>query len=955
MRRITAAALLLLSFSVGNRLFAATVDTQQQVDLANLPDNLKDSTLFRFMRERNIEGLPSPLVNLSWELKYVGFSPVGINVARGRSLQNINSTEQKPRKLLISYSNTKVPLRSPIGFEDYSNLEGSDYEGRLYFGLSLANDQLEILSWNPKYRVYDMLIAPDYLKVGPAGIATRLIEQANFDRQNCLVCHQHGGPISSPPPWNEMVTHDPYRTFSGYDQRIKDFLTPPTLYNDDGILLTKELTPESNNAAYAVGIQALGGSRLMQAALVVRDLCGFDLECRRYILIAAMTNPNQSKFIRQSVALSDPTDIFSTSITVPFDRLKESSIPSYFFQKKRIQRLEKLWPASDFSFINEGFPDLSNVASGSADFIDADPRTSRTSLDRGVPVSLAPQYIFDIAFEGLGFLLSDSRELKKYNADLRSRLFMGSKFVSSETEAEVMNLISDQQWPPDPKELMSFIKKHLIKGETQVSSQSLPIASEPTMSSSETSFFTRYCARCHQGSDSIKDLPLFNMTDLRKWNVENDYAVDSLISSRQMPPPGRNDLAYPTDSEITSTLSLISETAEEALSDNGALDFSIGHLGVRIAGRPSDRLSHILPNAGVALEPPYYMNPCTLETSSQPGEARYLASNGSDGQTYLALENFPQYQPGNIIQIFVLESEDSSSCMVAGLMRNGRMIYLSYDRELRRQVAKTFSSNDPSINIFHVSEPYHIEFNPRAGNSDDRYVLARDGEIYQLTVQGGVNPILDLQKIPVQNRSDFIWQRIGHGARLGEIYLESVEGEWLRANKSEQKIVLQSNPGYSPVINASGRVEDYEKPAFAPNLLDRSSVLAIPKSYYPKIKLTEGQSSRRTQLRINRGIQKSYGSGSIEILPGMSIALQQNGAVEGTSTIVAKNLDDGRYRMVLNLKSHSENGQQADIQLVSESFERETLSVIKWTGYISGDLSSRDSINISQLRIELMQ
>lgn len=133
--------------------------------------------------------VPYPFSKLVSFLSQYG-EPVGILIPLGRSLQ---------RK--AGYPEPFKDPRRLVAFDALPNMHGDfvefDLHGRLFLGYVKKANAIEVISLLPDKNEFDFQIVSNYDK----GKSAR-IENPEAEKQ-CKSCHQHGGPIFTPDPWDE--------------------------------------------------------------------------------------------------------------------------------------------------------------------------------------------------------------------------------------------------------------------------------------------------------------------------------------------------------------------------------------------------------------------------------------------------------------------------------------------------------------------------------------------------------------------------------------------------------------------------------------------------------------------------------------------------------------------------------------------------------------------------------
>lgn len=158
--------------------------------LAEVKSEKQRATLFDNLIAQAPDGkVPYPFSKLVSHLSQYG-KPVGILLPLGRSLQ---------RK--AGYPDPFKDPRRLVAFDPLPNLSGGlvefDLEGRLFLGYVKQAKAIEVISLLPDRSEFDFQIISNY-----QADKTARIEYPDAEKQ-CKSCHQHGGPIFTPRPWEE--------------------------------------------------------------------------------------------------------------------------------------------------------------------------------------------------------------------------------------------------------------------------------------------------------------------------------------------------------------------------------------------------------------------------------------------------------------------------------------------------------------------------------------------------------------------------------------------------------------------------------------------------------------------------------------------------------------------------------------------------------------------------------
>ena len=149
--------------------------------------------------------MPSPFSALLSYLSQYG-TPVGLLIPLGRSLQRHTTSFTNPRQL-VAFSAFDPLALMPAQVERVfvsiikkmrlpdTGVAEFDLRGRLFLAYAPSTNQLEIMSLLPGRDSFDFQIIEHY------GTEKATIKSPSVS--SCNGCHQHGGPIFSPDPWDE--------------------------------------------------------------------------------------------------------------------------------------------------------------------------------------------------------------------------------------------------------------------------------------------------------------------------------------------------------------------------------------------------------------------------------------------------------------------------------------------------------------------------------------------------------------------------------------------------------------------------------------------------------------------------------------------------------------------------------------------------------------------------------
>lgn len=811
------------------------------IDPLEPPEHLKDSALIRFLQSRNTSVLPFPIQRLIRELSYEDYAPVSTFVPRGRSAQVKNTDEFSPRTVIASAGANKIAKRAPIGFEDYSRFRSPDWEGHLFFGHADRDQTIESISLNVSQRRNDYFVIKNYGRDQTGKLLEpQIIEVKN--RQACTKCHLNEAAIYPPQPWSEMVNHDPRRFLDARDNKQPtDFANPPTLYTLNGVLLSQEFTPFVNNSNLAIGFSTLVNNRLIQAYKVFATVCGASKSCKRTLLLAALSNPNQSDFIRKNVAGGDEITTLDTQL--PYDKLMMRQVPDYFWEN--LSYLDRNWSVNDYAYITGFIPDISAVVNGSVDPVSADPQSPRAPDVTGVPRTMMVQYLYDTAFDAFGFNYQQERAIKRFRMEDLTRLVQNLG-RDPEVEADLDHLFTN--WLPTPTMIMNFLKKHLANA-----------ANFELVEDEASNPFVSYCQSCHAAGTGN---PEINFRDLENLEPATKNLTIQYLSDGSMPP--QEVTRRPTAEDVQSMLALIGSDRSNLVAGSKGLT----HLSTPILKRFQQKRSYIIDQASTAVEDGFKVTPllsanirsCQLVPARQTsGFKGFDAGRTEDGEFLLALENFPRFIPGNLIQTFVLPA--GNKCMVGALTLNGQLVVLNYNAKLRVVVEIPLKM---SLSMRYVAV------------SDNRILgIGSDQNIYSLSIDLSSKAVSQ-QPVSTQGNGNLTFARL-RGLGRSVWIAQSFKGERFLLTYRNNSLSVERVYGLT-VLNWQGSPFKVSNLNFNGNLLDRTSWLIIPANFtsdevngylkddhliveFPKDAVVQNIEHRRAML----------------VLQDLSIKCQQNG------------------------------------------------------------------------------
>lgn len=783
----------------------------QEVDLSNPPAHLRGSAVIQILQSRRVLQLPKTIQSFLQQLIYADVSPARVLVPRGRSAQVSATDERNPRLVAGAHSSTKIAGRYALGFEDYSALPGSDWEGRVLVGFAKATGKGEAISWNRDARPqrFDYFVMTGMR----SGETPRLYEVTQ--RENCTKCHQNQAAIFSLPPWSEAINHDPAIGTRG--ARAARFTADPIVFEQDGALLTREPTPVANNGGLAMDTSSSVSNHLIQASRVLATVCRNDLNCRRKILIAAMANPAQAVYLRKVVVATGTTGDDTKDldfVVAPLNPLKQILVPDGTNQTRIPrnltnfqQELVNRWPADNFANVSHLLVDSSSALNGTATQQAFDPLTRRGPLVP-VPTDVALPFVFDAAFETLGLTLEDANRLQTLSLNER----MSKLLPVGEMDQELRNLVVN--WPPTRAEILAFykIRDHVV----EEMAAAAPVTDQAA--ESPIGHFGKYCVGCHsdpQGA-TAPFIPFRDAAQLRLFNANNGGVVVSRLGKQDMPPNNVTDASRrPTGLQYQAMAQFFSANNATVLSGRvGPLRTS--HLGIRYQNVDAIRNSYIVP-PGISIVQEGVTEDCGGGVEEGPGS--YLGSLraglGSDGKVYVALENFPHYMLGNIIQVTSFADFNNRRCYVYGVSRNGKL--LSVARNLNRQVLGTVTYQATT------SSPQNIALAHISGNPGEMYAAGKDGKLYRLKIVNDRSLTYELTEVVVDNVPTNKWSKIDPNG-------DNTAGSWIGATIEGSTVVLRPLRGDGLRLR-SDITQDRNQPAPRPNLLDRTALTLNPGSY----------------------------------------------------------------------------------------------------------------------------
>jgi hypothetical protein len=463
-----------------------------------------------------------------------------------RSLQRANSTFAHPREVtMISSAPSMKPDPAPF-----------------YLGFAPLAEQVEVISWNPQVDRYEFLILE---KFAPHQEPVLKVANRNF----CMSCHQHGGPIFSHQPWSETENNSTLLTKVNEVRReagLKEFGQQFEFFKPD------ENLEEILGGVGAIDNAVRHSAIELQKRKICRNLCGQDLECRKRLLTAAILSASErvsdlknfketfASYLEKrwprdgfayptSVLLNrdpmDYTELGGTTETYTYGKasdlakdtgMEEDSLYRFNSSIALLAKI-KLSPTfiEDTSFFGKFLSGISLVKKITGIKDEADPAFARPKLNGFYPESAFKDFVVD-RINCFGLRWQDFSELKTYEVNELVRIGLESPLISK--------LLS--HWPPRREDIMFAVRTELGTQNSAVITDQMtsidvlqpaaPIFEKPA------SLFIKYCSNCHSESDSIS-LPLDDIKGLKAYRFIKNGINWSLIDRLKglptvMPPPG---------------------------------------------------------------------------------------------------------------------------------------------------------------------------------------------------------------------------------------------------------------------------------------------------------------------------------------------------------------------------------------------------------------------------------
>lgn len=796
LRRGMGALALLAATFLGTSVFGADGEGTRRIDLREPPKHLEHTALVELLKSRGLTAFPKSFESLVRQLTYADAYPVTAFVPAGRSAQAAQTDADQPRRLVTAHGANKVAARVPIGAEDYTALNGPDWEGRLYFGHAEKPAQAEVLSWNRDRRVFDKFVVTSM-----DGKSTPIVAEVT-DGSQCTQCHQNDAPIFTLPPWSEIVTHEPKKLFR--DAVQASLPAEPRLYRKSGVLVHREQTPSDNNVGLAMDSASSTGNRLVQATRVIRDVCGNDDDCRRNILVAAMSNLAQSAYLRKNF-VADKSQFKVDFVNGPAARLKQQAEALAPALKPLQRALKRHWPATGFAYVSQLLTDPTAGIAGDAPISTLDPRAPRAAL-LPIDADSAGAYVTDVAFETLGFTLADARVLQAYPpTDLVNRFTPGTPNYD---EKKVGALLAS--WPPTRQQILAYVTDGAVRTE----------AAAPLVANDATTLkghFGKYCAGCHGKDSENGTIPFDDLTALGDFEKKTSGKVAARVVQSTMPPPKAK--AQPTAEERREMAAFLQRQRDGGAALRATPPVSRSHLGVRYVSVPGLDGSYV-GRDDWAVHEEGSVEQCAV---GAPG-LRAARIGGARGPVVLALDNFPQYAVGNLVQGPVATVADGR-CLILAVTRNGALVRLGWDSEERGWYSQLLAAPGAPTTVGHLAAA------PVAKDSAWSTVVAvgRDGKLYRLTFSATAVTFSPIAVSGVGAGAG--WSRIAFaGGGTRRLFVERLDG----------RVVALSYEGSAAMFD---RLAGKNEAVFAPSLLRADGVLLNP--YGPE---PEGQRYERLTL-----------------------------------------------------------------------------------------------------------
>lgn len=254
-----------------------------------------------------------------------GVSISGLLVPDSRSLQREHSNYDLPRSLF------EISPRHPVNGGDSTTFVGYAPEAQ----------QIELISWNSQLGRYEFSIIDGF---GPG----KKPQLKRADRNFCMTCHQHGGPIFSRFPWAE--TSQAARAINPLRNKLESHINretglPKTERAKDIAEFSKEYQSNKNSSAFTIDSLVRNAANRLQFARMCREVCKKeDQECQEALLKSALLGGT-----------------FPSAVSTEGDTLRKE------VQKRYGEALTRNWPSDLFAYPSSILLDrdpLANEASG---------------------------------------------------------------------------------------------------------------------------------------------------------------------------------------------------------------------------------------------------------------------------------------------------------------------------------------------------------------------------------------------------------------------------------------------------------------------------------------------------------------------------------------------------------------------------------------------------------------
>lgn len=520
-----------------------------------------------------------------------------VSIPDTRSLQRGHTSEAFPRSV-TAFEGGKSSASPP-----------------LYLGFSPLAKQMEVISWNPRTSKYDFFIVQNF---GP-GLSPRVNK---VERQVCLKCHQHGGPIFTRFPWKET---DIGSFNAGAGQDFKSYEAQEKI-RQTGSAEERELlnfTRGGGGAGTVIAFDQLvrRSSHFLQTAKACQMLCETK-ECKKALIglmviqasrtnsttgVGTFFNAESDNLFMEEVnrrfatliskwpedGLAYPTSVLPDrdpkgqvnnggTITGYFIRDQKKFMTSILSDQAQQSRVlassldPKITMAGAYEELSE--IDLKSIP-GVVDFPFAGPSSPKYSTSPGNPATprtlvgkLTPQNagtrLMPFLKMCFGLVKNDLDSLAGISQERALNIAFESNFFDS-------LVAPNMPWPPQRAAVMlaineavsasykkdaeilgcAFVEEavpkvldndemEILKKIDHISLATLKAAAVETTPKESMPHFQKYCQRCHQGAESVIDLPLpaKNAKEFSTWNEFKNYGMGGSSSPfeklrlKEMPP-----------------------------------------------------------------------------------------------------------------------------------------------------------------------------------------------------------------------------------------------------------------------------------------------------------------------------------------------------------------------------------------------------------------------------------